>query len=637
MYFPNLTHLFHLPVQPTMKQTIPVTKPVDVRFTDVSYQIPASVGLLSSLNPRADKPQPTNILNGISGYVAPGESLAILGPSGSGKTSFLNLLAARSAHPPSAGEILFAGKPRVARTKRHIGYVMQDDVFFSKLTVRETLEFTANIRIGGVSKEEKKQRIDSVMRRLRLTKCQHTRIGDQQFDKGISGGERKRVNIANELLHDPNLLLADECTSGLDSSSAFTVISLLRELCHEGRTVIATIHQPSSQMFSLFDKIMLLAAGKVAYFGRPTNVLSYFQSIDFPFPARAYNPADYMLELVIDDEVFDEGDLGTEKPTPGQSEGDEENPPEPSTQLLVLQGWEKHGPALLEANEKELKSSHNQFSPSPSLSTDLADATQTDESSFTDAPTEDDAEPDPQPPHNQLGRVRRALTKRFYDVTGRHSTRNMPEKYEVNWFNQVLVLGHRSLRQKRGMIIEPVYIVQVIAVTLISSLFWFQIDPVETSIEDRLGALSFFAIFWAFYSTFSALFAFPAERQVLNKDRAGGSYRLSAYYFAKTMVETPADMIYPTVFAVVVYYIIGLNPSFRSFILFIVILVLNVLTAQSVGLFVSAVMMDVRQGQVLASIWILGSMLISGYYIDPDNVPEFVEPIRAISFIKVSH
>lgn len=94
-------------------------------------------------------------------------------------------------------------------------------------------------------------------------------------------------------------------------------------------------------------------------------------------------------------------------------------------------------------------------------------------------------------------------------------------------------------------------------------------------------------------------------------------------------------MIYPTFFSVVIYFSIGLNPSFVSFILFVIILVLNVLTAQSVGLLISAVMMDVRQAQVLASIWILTSMLISGYYIDPDNTPSFVSPLRALSFIRV--
>ena len=102
-------------------------------------------------------------------------------------------------------------------------------------------------------------------------------------------------------------------------------------------------------------------------------------------------------------------------------------------------------------------------------------------------------------------------------------------------------------------------------------------------------------------------------------------------------IETPADTIYPIFFSIVVYFIIGLNPSFVSFVLFTFILTLNVLAAQGVGLLVSALVMDVRQGQVIASIWILSSMLISGYYINPDNTPSFLMWLRALSFIRVSH
>ena len=112
------------------------------------------------------------------------------------------------------------------------------------------------------------------------------------FDKGILGGERKRLNIANELLHEPGVLLADECASRLDSSSAYTVIKFVSELCDEGRAVFVTIHQQSLQMFALFDRVMLLAAGRIAFCGRSHHLVAYLATIDFPFPEKAYNPAD---------------------------------------------------------------------------------------------------------------------------------------------------------------------------------------------------------------------------------------------------------------------------------------------------------------------------------------------------------
>lgn len=517
---------------------------VDVRFTNIIYAVQGKKHWLTR------KPsESTTILHSVSGRVRAGESLAILGPSGSGKTSLLNVLAARTEHPPVRGEILFGGRPRVARTKRHVGYVMQDDVFFSKLSVRETLEFTANIRLPNLGAEDKKRKVDDVMRRLRLTKCQNTKIGDQQFDKGISGGERKRVNIANELLHNPSLLLADECTSGLDSSSAFTVINLLRELCQEGRTVIATIHQPSSQMFSLFDKILLLAAGRVAYFGPPHKVVPFFEGIGFPFPASYYNPADYMLELVIDDRPKDD------------------DPDAPSVQKRILDAWEEDG--LERVGEEGLAIQHRGSLAVESSSpdhvtlvldgqgregnddqTDSAGTEQTSNDQLTLDPESDETprKPvnfelanDPSPPTSILGRVIRACRKRLRDVTGRHGKSGEPDKYPTNWFSQVYVLGRRSLRQKRGALLDPVHIGQVLSVTVVACLCWFRIEPREGTIEDRLGALSFTNVFWAFLSTFNALSAFPAEKQVLNKDRAGGSYRLSAYYFAKSMVRIYAS------------------------------------------------------------------------------------------------
>lgn len=517
------------------KLTATARQDVDVRFENISYEIPPK----QKFRPwKRSSDAPIRILSQISGYVGAGESLAILGPSGSGKTSLLNVLAARTQHQPASGTILFGGRPRVARTKRHVGYIMQDDVFFSNLTVRETLEFTANIRLSNeIGKAEKKRRVDEVIQRLLLSKCQHTRIGDQQFDKGISGGERKRVNIANELLHDPSLLLADECTSGLDSSSAYTVINLLKELCHEGRTVICTIHQPSSQMFSMFTKILLLAAGRTAYFGPPSKVVQYFEAIDFPFPTSAYNPADYMLELVIDARTSDI-DAST-----------------PSTQERILEAWANGGPQRVGENSL-CAPSEQDVTVETHGGDHIAVTVESDSGSDTDGkfsdtsttqgcgseqspPSKPAAEmwDDPEPPVSYLGRMGRAAKKRFWDATGQHGKDGAPDKYASGWFGQVYVLATRSLRQKRGALFQSIYVAQMLAVTIMTALAWFQTELRVGTILDRLGALSFVCIFWAFASTYNALFTFPREKQVLNKDRAGGTYRLSAYYFAKSLVS----------------------------------------------------------------------------------------------------
>lgn len=157
--------------------------------------------------PRA--PNTNRILHGVSGVAPAGQLTVLLGPSGAGKTSLLNLLAGRSQYGPSGGTMTFAGAPRGRRLRRQLAYCMQADIFSPRLTVAETLRFTARLRIRGASRAEREARVAGVLAQLRLEGCADTLMGDGVVVKGVSGGERKRVNIANELLTDPSTLLLD--------------------------------------------------------------------------------------------------------------------------------------------------------------------------------------------------------------------------------------------------------------------------------------------------------------------------------------------------------------------------------------------------------------------------------------------
>lgn len=581
------------------------------------------------------------ILKGIDGIVKSGESLAILGPSGSGKTTFLNLISGRSQYDVASGSVLFNGAPRDARTKRSLGYVMQDDVFFSRLTVRETLNFTAAIRLSdALTSEEQAKIVDTVVSRLRLGKCQDIQIGDQLFHKGISGGERKRLNIANELLIGPKILLLDEPTSGLDASTAMIVIRLLRQLADEGNIIISTIHQPSSAMYGMFDKVMLLSEGEVAYFGPTMEAEKYFASIGFSFP-RNYNPCDYMMELLIEGEIeapavdadrsginpaerdvrtVNSKGAGSSSTEPGRARENGQasfksscsdttgtESPETARQYLVRM-WKQRG----------LK----QFHPSASGETHAV------------VPASSNAFDSKRGYRDVARGMRRAVGKRARDITGKPDPTGLPEKYMTSWWTQVRVLGVRAMRQKRGAVVDRISIAQVISLTVIVVLFWFRTGYSEGELDDRIGALFFYNVFWSFFTMFTALFAFPPEKAVLNKDRASGAYRLSAYYFAKTMVETPADMLYPLAFSISAYWLTGMNENFVRFVIFTLILILIVIVSQSIGLALSAAVLDVRKAQVIAAVIVLGSMLIGGYYVDPENLPRFIKPLRYLSYIK---
>ena len=140
------------------------------------------------------------------------------------------------------------------------------------------------------------ERVDEIINELKLTKCQNTKIGGPLV-KGVSGGERKRTSIGVELITDPNLIFLDEPTTGLDSFTATSVIESLRDLAQSGRTVISTIHQPNSDIFEVFDRLMLMAAGKIIYYNKASLAVDYFSGIGYPCPEMT-NPADYFMSIM---------------------------------------------------------------------------------------------------------------------------------------------------------------------------------------------------------------------------------------------------------------------------------------------------------------------------------------------------
>ncbi|KAK6937092.1 ABC transporter family G domain [Dillenia turbinata] len=235
------------------------------------------------------------ILHGITGMVSPGEVLAMLGPSGSGKTTLLTALGGRLSGKLS-GKITYNGQPFSGTIKRRTGFVAQDDILYPHLTVFETLMYTALLRLpNSLAYNQKMQHVEQVITNLGLTRCRSSMIGGPLF-RGISGGEKKRVSIGQEMLINPSLLLLDEPTSGLDSTTALWILSTVKQLAIGGRTVVTTIHQPSSRLYHMFDKVVLLSEGCPIYSGPASSALEYFSSIGFSTPITV-NPAEFLLDL----------------------------------------------------------------------------------------------------------------------------------------------------------------------------------------------------------------------------------------------------------------------------------------------------------------------------------------------------
>ncbi|KAG9241223.1 P-loop containing nucleoside triphosphate hydrolase protein [Calycina marina] len=248
--------------------------------------------------------QPRSLLHDVSGIVKAGEICALMGPSGCGKTTLLNVLAHRDAAvggKPSGTRLINGVEESGAAFRRISSYVEQEDALIGSLTVRETMDFAAKLSQSiGSSKSNRKKRIDELLDSFGLQEQQHTIIGTP-IRKGISGGQKRRVSVASQLITGPKLLFLDEITSGLDSAASWEVISFIKSIAkRHNLIVIASIHQPSTSTFTLFDKVLLLSGGRSHYFGTAANLAPFFGKINCPIPLYT-NPAEFVLEILNTD------------------------------------------------------------------------------------------------------------------------------------------------------------------------------------------------------------------------------------------------------------------------------------------------------------------------------------------------
>nr|GMD73736.1 ABC transporter G family member 15-like [Ipomoea batatas] len=240
------------------------------------------------------------LLHGLSGYAQPGRIMSIMGPSGSGKSTLLDSLAGRlSSNVVMTGNILLNGKKR-RLDYGVVAYVAQEDVLLGTLTPRETITYSAKLRLPTtLTDDEIKQIVEGTIMEMGLLDCADRLVGNWQM-RGISGGEKKRLSIALEILVRPHILFLDEPTSGLDSAAAFFVVHALKNISSDGRIVVSSIHQPSSEVFALFDDLYLLSGGETVYFGEAQMAKEFFAEAGFPCPSRR-NPSDHYLRCINSD------------------------------------------------------------------------------------------------------------------------------------------------------------------------------------------------------------------------------------------------------------------------------------------------------------------------------------------------
>ncbi|KAF9582043.1 hypothetical protein BGW38_000738 [Lunasporangiospora selenospora] len=244
------------------------------------------------------------ILKGISGSAPAGVVLAVMGPSGAGKSTLVDILAGKRKDGKVSGHILLNGKQvHESEIRQMVGFVDQEDTLPPTQTVYEAVLFSAMLRLPeGMPIHRVHERVSEVIDMLGLTHCKDRRIGNVTA-RGISGGEKRRVSIALELITRPPILILDEPTSGLDSHSAHMVVQQLCKLAQsKTTTVIMTIHQPRSDIFFMFDQTLVVSKGEALYFGATATAAEYFNRRGLVCPNN-YNIADYLLDIAMDQEL----------------------------------------------------------------------------------------------------------------------------------------------------------------------------------------------------------------------------------------------------------------------------------------------------------------------------------------------
>jgi ABC-type multidrug transport system ATPase subunit/ABC-type multidrug transport system permease subunit len=461
------------------------------------------------------------------------------------------------------------------KLKKRVAYVKQSDLFFGHLTVRDQLTYTALLRLpSSVPKSRKLTEVDRIINRLRLNKCADSPI------YMVSGGERKRVNIGTELLTDPAVIMLDEPTSGLDSTSAVALIKILNTLAHsEGKTIITSIHQPSSAVFASFNKLMLLADGHVVYYGTPQGSLTYAANLNFACPS-GYNSADHWMDLLVVDSaiVASESEYVNVDGSVNQNKLAGANVGKTPKNVLIS-AWDKEA----QANDVDSK----------------VKADRADRNSASAVESWDD------------------------------------KPFNSTWWTQFTVLMHRSMKNSRSAIFTTLNLIKAGLIGLMVGLLWFQMPYTEATVFDRSSYYFFTMTFWVFDAMFTSFMSFPQERTIMLKERASGSYHLSAYFLAKTTSEAPARMVLPAIYMIISYWMAGVNNNFGIFLGSTMCTLLSVLAGESLGLLVGTTVFDIEKGMVVLTVCSLAMMVVGGFFVQ--NLSGWMSWLKFLSPFKYAY
>lgn len=535
-------------VPPLSRQDIAATameKVVNFTWENLTYKVP--------IEDKDGNITYKTLLFNLSGCAKGGRVLSIMGPSGAGKTTLMGTITGKlyNASAIQEGCCFMNNNIYNQRYKRLVSYVCQDDIVMGKDTPEEAIYFSARVRLG-LDMDNAEARTNDVISRLSLTGCRKTLLGIPGILKGVSGGERKRANIATELVTNPCVMLLDEPTTGLDSVNAVRVGQLLQDLAkNDMRTVIATVHSPSSELFDLFDDLLLMARGHTIYHGPTAASIEYFASLGYTVPPRT-NPTEYFMNLL-------------------------QLPEEILSQLWLA--WEDYVMS-------------DQAEGNPCLTPVTGPITLVD---------------------NYL--------ERQLELKGANSCLQFTELLKRSWR---MYIRDPAAFYSRAM--------QTIFFAVFLGLFFLNVKLNQEGVQDRQGALYITLMNNLFGSAMVGIAAFPPERAVFLQEQANDAYNAYIYFVAKNVAEFPFQVLFPTVFNLIAYFMIHFVRKADAFFVnwFILVLISNF--GYAFGLMFATFFKESQAAFAIVPVILLPLFIVSGMFANTERLFPYWEWLNYLSF-----
>ncbi|KAK6456451.1 uncharacterized protein RJT20DRAFT_128355 [Scheffersomyces xylosifermentans] len=563
------------------------------------------------------------VLNKVSGKVSPNECLAIMGGSGAGKTTLLDILAGKNKDGEIGGTIYINGNVLNPEDyKKIVGFVDQEDQLIPTLTVYETVLNSALLRLPrDMNLRQKEARVIEVLNELRILSIKDRVIGSD-FKRGISGGEKRRVSIACEMVTSPSLLFLDEPTSGLDSYNARNVVECLVKLSRDyNRTIIFTIHQPRSNIVSLFDKLLLLSEGDLIYSGDMIKCNDFFTKYGYKCPL-GYNIADYLIDITVDHKKIirvnpSEEDILNTISTDASIENEDVHQAfidNTVGEVDTTREWEHFAVHRDEYNYAPL-------SPAKNSGND-----------------------------GRFIQIKNKLPHIFEESTLALELKQEIEEAKLNpvpldlknhivrkatFFNQVLILSSRTFKNlyRNPRLLLTHYVLSLI-VGLFCGYLYYNVSNDISGFQNRLGLFFFVLAFFGF-SSLTGLHSFSTERIIFIRERANNYYHPFSYYLSKILCDVlPLRVLPPILLISISYPLVGLTMEHNAFLKTILVLILFNIAVAVEMLIVGILIKEPGTSTMIGVLVLLLSLLFAGLFINSEDLKI---QIKWLEWISVFH